>query len=174
MCGSPPQQIQNAAAAQANLANTEAGIASQDQAIAQPFFANEVQNGLPYFNAQSQYSTSDMANQINQAKAGQNANLAGYGSALPSGFADSASRDLSAQGANMFDQNQLNLLQQQQQAKSGAAGALLGQQQGATSTAVGANSSIAQMPLQNNFWTNLIQGLVSGGSYMGGQAIANA
>ena len=67
--------------------------------------------------------------------------------------------------AQSFDANQLQLLQAQQQAKTGAAGALLGQQQGASGTAVGANQSIMQAPLQNNFWSNLVGGIVKGASF---------
>lgn len=161
-CGGPSQSQKDAANAQANLASTEAGIASSNEAIAQPFFANEVQNGLPYFGAESQYSTSNLADQVNQQKAMQKANLSGYGDALPSGFAESANRDLSVGGAKAFDQNQLALLQQQQQAKNAAAGTLLGQQQTAASTAGGANTSVMNAPLQNNFWSNVVQGVIGG------------
>src|ERR1019366_5843427 len=120
MCGGPSSQQKNAADAQGNLSNTEAGIASSNQAIVQPFFANEVQNGMPDFNAESQYSTSNLAKQVNQQKAQQAGRNAGYGTALPSGFAESENRDITSAGASAFDQNQLNLLQQQNQTKQGA------------------------------------------------------
>lgn len=162
MCGGPSQQQTDAAAAQANLSNQQAALSSENNAITQPFFSNEVQNGLPFFNAQSQYSTSNLADQINQAKASQNANFAGYGGALPSGFAQSANRDLSIGGAKAFDQNQLSLLTAQQNEKDNAARTLAGQGANAASTAIGGNQSIMQAPLANNFWSNLVGGIVQG------------
>jgi hypothetical protein len=171
MCGGPPQQIKDAAAAQADLSKTEAGIAKQDQAAAFPVLSDQATKGLPFFQQESQYATSNLARQANQQKAQLAAGRAGYGGALPSGFAASQDRDLAATTAENFDQNQLSLLERQQQAKTAAAGALLGQQQGSSSTAASANNSIAQMPLQNNFWGNLIQGILGGASQVGKQVV---
>jgi hypothetical protein len=167
MCGGPSQQQKDAATAQANLSSTEAGIAKQDQAAAFPVLSDQAKNGLPFFQAESQYATSNLAKQVNQQKAQLAARNAGYGGALPSGFAESENRDLASSAAENFDQNQLGLLQAQQQAKVGAAGALLGQQQGSSSTAATANNTIMQAPLQNNFWSNLVQGIIRGGAQVG-------
>ena len=120
--------------------------------------------GLPYFNQEAQYSTSNLARQINQAKANQRARLSGFGGALPSGFAEASARDLDASGAEAFDQNMLSLLAQQQAAKQAGAAGATGIGESAFGTAAGANQSIMQAPLQNNFWGNLISGIVQGAS----------
>lgn len=164
MCGGPSSQQKDAAASQAQLTQQQAQVQAQDNAVTQPFFTNEVQKGLPYFNAESQYSTSNLAKQVNQAKAGLAANRAGYGGALPSGFAASQDTDLAAKGAEAFDANQLNMLDRNQQEKDNAARALAGQQGLALTSAFGGNNSIMQAPLSNNFWGNLIQGVIQGGS----------
>lgn len=112
---------------------------------------------MPYFNQESQYGTSSIAKDINQQQAMMKNRLAGEGEALPSGFAESASRDLAEGGAQAFDQNQLGLMQQNEQAKmAGAAG--LNPMASATAAQSG-NNSIMQAPLQNNFWSNLIGGM---------------
>lgn len=167
MCGGPSSTQKAAQSAQAQLAQEEAQLFSTESAATLPFYQNILQNGIPGFNAQEQYSTSDLAQQINQAKTAAATKLAGYGSALPSGFASTEQADIGAAGAQEFDQNQLNLLQQQFNAKMAAANAM--NPQSAASGAIGANQSVISAPT-NNFWSNLIGGLISGA----GQAFQGA
>jgi hypothetical protein len=138
-----------------------AGQYASGAATTTPFYTNLVNNGLPYFNAQSQYSTSDIAQQFGQAQANQARQLQGAGSTLPSGFATQAQSDLKAQGAQAFDQSQLGLLQSQTAAQMAGAQGLnpLGSAQAAT----GAGSSVlGASSLNNNFWSNLFGGLIGG------------
>jgi hypothetical protein len=162
VCGGPSSQQKQAASSQAQLSAEELATLNQTLPTATSFYANEVAQGLPYFAQESQYSTSNLAKQINQARAAQKAKLAGYGGALPSGFASASDRDMALGGAEAFDQNFLNLLNQQQAAKQAGAGGLTGIASTAGGTAAGANQSIMQAPLQNNFWSNLVSGLVQG------------
>lgn len=168
-CGGPTSQQTTAANSTAGVTKGESNLFNQDVAATQPFWTNILQNGIPGFAAQQQYSTSDIGNQIDQAKAGMNTKLAGFGSALPSGFATQEDADLDLGGAQMFDQNQLNLLQQQFAAKQNAAQAL--NPQNPAQAVIGGNQSIMQAPLQNNFWQNLIGGVIQGGSMAGSAAI---
>lgn len=119
-----------------------------------------VKNGLPYFGAESQYKTSDVANQLKQQDAMLNNRLAGYGSALPSGFAESEKAGMAESAGQAFDQTQLQLLNAQQQAKLTGAQGL--NPLGAATAAQSGNNSIMQAPLQNNFWSNLVGGMVGG------------
>jgi hypothetical protein len=171
MCGGPTQSQKNAAASQAQISAENQALGDQALSGALPFYQQEAQQGLPYFAQQANYSTSALAQQINQAKANENAKMAGYGGALPSGFAQANDRDLDIAGANAQDQNMLQLLAAQQAAKQAGAAGEVGIGQGAMGTAAGANQSIMQAPLQNNFWSNLIAGLVQGGSQMGSAAL---
>jgi hypothetical protein len=170
MCGGPSQAQQQQQQAQLTATNQNAALSKQlgdiftsGEQATQPFYTSLLNQGLPYFNAQSQYSTSALAPQINQAQAAQKSKEAGYGGALPSGFADAASRDISTQGAEMFDQNQLSLLQQQEQAKMAGAAGLNPLAAGQTASQTNAGIS-AQQPLpnlNNNFWTNTIGGALT-------------
>jgi hypothetical protein len=160
MCGGPTQQQKAAAASTAQLTGDEVTQFEQGSAATNPFYEGVIANGIPGLGAQQQYSTSDLAGNINAAKANLAGKEAGYGSALPSGFAQQEQADVGIGGAQAFDQNQLSLLAQNFAAKMGAAQALNPQQ--AASTAVGGNQSILQAPLQNNFWGNLVGGLVQG------------
>lgn len=162
MCGGPPKEVKDAANSQRDLTDTAAANYKAGTAITTPFYSKQVQEGLPYFNAESQYATSNLAHQANIAKTQMKAKRAGYGNALPSGFAEGADRAFDADVAHAFDRNQSDLLQQQQAAKERAAAGLNPNAQ--ASLAMGGNSSISQMPLQNNFWGNLVGGIVQGGS----------
>jgi hypothetical protein len=182
-CCGGPSDAQNQATATQGALNTE--LANQYKTSAatvdpyatslvtggNPVFAQEEAQGLPNFAAESAYGTSGVAKNINQAKATQANKFAGYGTALPSGFAASAARDLDTSGAEAFDQNQQALIAAQEQAK--LQGAQL--QQGAQTTGAqllnplavaGAttqgNATIPSLAPANSFWGNLVSGLVQG------------
>lgn len=168
MCGGPSSQQKAAANAQANLDTNMSNLMTQWENETTPFYENVLQKGLPYFNQESQYSTADIAKQINQAKANLAGRNAGFGAALPSGFTEAENADVDEAGAQMFDQNMLNLLNENFQAKSNAASAM--NPLGPASVASSGNASIMNAPLQNNFWSNLLGGLISGA----GQAFQGA
>jgi hypothetical protein len=161
-CGGPTAQQQSAATSTSDIDSTLANMFQTDATQTQPFYTNLLQQGLPYFNQQSQYSSSDLAQQEGQQQAALKSRLTGQGSTLPSGFASQEETDLQGQTAEAFDQNQLNLLQQQQQAKMAGAAGL--NPLASASTAISGNQSIMQAPLQNSFWSNLIGGILGSGA----------
>lgn len=199
MCGGPSQQQTQAADQQLALEQQMAGIYApaataeskltgdlsgafeKGQSLTEPFYSNLLENGLPYFGAESDYSSSGIGKQFNAAKARLDSSLAGSGSNLPSGYKDQLESDLSTNFGEAFDQNMQQLLQQQTAAKmageqglsplgfaSTAAGANSGLLN-AGPTAVGANQSVMNAPLQNNFWSNLLGGVLgAGGTAVGG------
>lgn len=167
MCGGPSSQQKQAASSQAALSQEELQALQQTLPGATSFYSQEAKAGLPYFAAQSQYATSNLAQQIAQQKANLARQNAGFGGALPSGFAAQENRDLDLGGAQAFDQNMLNLLAQQEAAKRSGAAGLAAIASGSGSTAAGANQSIMNAPLQNNFWSNLISGVIQGGAQAG-------
>ena len=163
MCGGPSQQQKDAASSQADLDKQLTGQFKAGSAVTQPFYTNMVKEGLPFFNPESQFATSSLGRDVNQQRVMMKNRLAGEGAALPSGFAESAERDLAEGGAQAFDQNQLALLQAQQNAKLMGAQGLNPMQ--AAGMAQGGNQSIFGSPnLRNDFWSNVVGGLVSGAS----------
>ena len=149
MCGGPTDQQKQAATAATNLTNQEAAQYAAGTAVTTPFYSNLVNN--PQQNPQ-------LAQQYGQQKAQLASRNAGYGGALPSGFAEQQNTDLNESEA----QAQANSMFGRQVA--GAQG--LNPQQAAGTALQGANS-VMQAPLQNNFWSNLLGGLISGGSQLG-------
>lgn len=170
-CGGPSAQQTAAASSQGALDTALSNAYTSGSAVTTPFYTNLVENGLPYFGAQSAYSTSALANQADQQKAMLASQDAGYGGALPSGFASAQQTALAAQTAQNFDQNQLSLLQQQEQAQMAGAAGL--NPLASASAASSGNNSIMQAPLQNNFWGNLVGGLVSGAGQAGSAFLGN-
>lgn len=164
-CGGPSQQQKTAAASQQQLSDAELAQYNLYSSQVDPFYEQTLSQGLPYFNQESQYGTSDIGQQITQAKANEAGKLGGFGSALPSGFAEQENADIGIGGAQAFDQNMMSLLSQNFAAKMAAAQGM--NPQAPAATAAGANTSIMQAPLQNNFWGNLISGIVQGSAQAG-------
>jgi hypothetical protein len=144
MCGGPSPEQKAAAASQSALDQQLAQQFKTGSAVTNPFFSNLVTN--PGQNPQ-------LAQQYAQQKAGLAARDAGFGSALPSGFEAQQELDL---GEN-YAQAQDNSMFQRQ--LTGAQGL---NPLGAASAAQSGNTSIMQAPLQNNFWSNVVGGLISG------------
>ena len=173
MGGGPSQEQKNAAQAQANLSNQTAQTAadqtafmkSQEQKI-DPFATSRLNNGLPYFDALTDYTKGTTA----QAFApGRGAILRKFGtmSGLPSGMKEQTLADYDANEARAFDSNMVNNLNTNEAAKQGAAALLTGQEQisnpvGYTSAAMQGNQSIMQAPLQTPGIGGLIGGLAQG------------
>jgi hypothetical protein len=148
-CGGPTSQQNTAADQTQALSSAELQQFQTGSAVTNPFYTNMVTN--PQQNPA-------LAQQYGQQKAQLAGQNAGYGAALPSGFAAQENTDLGeaqakAQAGNM-----------QAEQMAGAQGL---NPQAAAGTAVGANQSVMQAPLGNSFWSNLIGGLIQGGSQMG-------
>ncbi len=169
MCGGPSKEQKAAAASQADLDKQLADQFKTGSAVTNPFYTNLINKGDPNFNAESQYATSSIAKDVNQQQAMMKNRLAGEGSALPSGFAESAMRDMQESGAQSFDQGQLALMQQQEQMKLAGAAGLNPLAKGMA--AQGGNQSIMQAPLKNDFWSNVILTMM-GNANKAGQAAA--
>lgn len=166
MCGGPPKEMKAAAASQAKVNNQLSDTFSTNQAATNPYYKNLLENGLPYFNQEKEYGSSQIAQQGKLVKAAQERRLAGFGSTLPSGFAESARRGTDTGMARAFDAHMMELLQRQEEAKMAGAQGLnpLGYASGAT----GGNNSILQASsLKNNFWSNLVGGVVGGAASIG-------
>lgn len=173
MGGGPSAQQKQAASAQANLSNQLGGIAgqqqnffNQQQQAVQPFYQNEMQNGLPYMNQMTDAASGLTARSFAPARAQLYQQL-GSQQGLPSGYKDQALTDLNTQQAQAFDQQLLGGLQQNYQAKQQGAQGLLGQAQmsnplGYYGGAMGANQSIMQAPLQQPGLGGLLGGVAGG------------
>lgn len=126
-----------------------------------PFLSNLVQNGLPFMPQLQDYSSGTTAQSFAPAQASLNRSLAGEGSTLPSGFAEQAHNNLNAQEGQAFDQNQVQNLMLNQQAKTQAASMLNPAQY--FSGASGSNSSILSAPpVQSGGIGNWLGGALSG------------
>jgi len=171
--GGPSQAQNNAANAQANLANEE-GKAAEDQlnfvkgqeAKIDPFATSRLNNGLPFFNALTDYTGGLTGQSFAPAKAALARRFSTM-SALPSGMKEQSTNDLNAQEARSFDGNLANNLFANEQAKNNAAALLTGQEQIASpasyfSGAMQGNSSIMNAPLASPGLGGLFGGIASG------------
>ena len=173
MGGGPSQEQKNAAQAQANLSNQTAQTAadqtafmkSQEQKI-DPFATTRLNNGLPFYGDLTDYGKGTIASSFAPGRAAilQRFNTM---SGLPSGMKEQTLADYDANEARAFDQNQVNNMLMNEQAKQGAAALLTGQEQisnpvGYTSAAMQGNQSIMQAPLQTPGVGGLIGGLAQG------------
>jgi|SRR6185437_11407168 len=174
MGGGPSAAQSNAANAQANLSNQLGQAFGQQQQFMQaqqnkvnPFYTQMMNQGLPY-NAALQDSTSGTnAQAFAPARAQLEQQIDQMGNAAPSGFAQQARQNLSAQQARGFDQTQMQNLGANLQARQQGASGLLGQAQIANPTAysgqaVGANQSIMGAPLASPGLGGLFGGLSGG------------
>jgi hypothetical protein len=150
------------------LANQSAGKFNALYGQTQPFYANEMANGLPFYNDLADYNSGDTARAYAPAYGDLNRRLSSMGS-LPSGFATAARSDLSGQRANAFDSQ----LKQAQFANFGAkqqgAQGLAGLMQTVNPAAFYGGSTAAagqgMQPLQpqQNPWQGVLGGAVGGG-----------
>lgn len=142
MCGGPSAEQKQAAALQGQLDQTLANQFQYGSGVTNPFFSSLVTNPG---------QDPALAQQYGMQKAGLRSKAAGYGGALPSGFEASQERDLGESYAQAQDNSML------QRRLTGAQGL---NPLGAASAATTGNNAIFQAPLQNNFWSNLVGGLI--------------
>lgn len=126
-----------------------------------PFWMNQLQQGLPFFNALTDYNKGTTAQAFAPAQAGLNRSLAGLGETLPSGMAEQAHTNLNAQEGQAFDQNMVNNLMENQQAKERAAGNL-NPFQPAQVASGSAQSVLGAPPVNPGGFGNFLGGAVSG------------
>lgn len=173
MGGGPSTEQKQAAAASANLANTQAGIGSEavkfqreQQDKVNPFYTSRMQNGLPYANALTDAQGGLTAQAYAPARAALMRSM-GYQQGLPSGFREQAISDFNENQAQAFDQNLVAAIGANEQAKQAGASGLLGQAQLANPQSFfqGAGQgygSIMNAPLQRPGMAGVLGGLAGG------------
>lgn len=175
LCGGGPSAQQEAAAA-ATASNDQAltGIAqqyNQRQTDAyneiKPYATSRLQNGLPFYGGLTDYANGVASKAYAPVRAATLRSLSSFGSALPSGFATAALRDVDLGKAQNYDSNLVNNEVMNEQAKAQAAGLLTGEQQinnpvTAYGTSNQGSQSIMQAPLQSPGLGGLIGGLAGG------------
>jgi len=173
MGGGPSQAQNNAAQAQAGLANQEGAAANSalkfmqtQQNKVNPFYTSRMTNGLPYMNQLTDSLSGTNARAFAPARQ-QLMQQLGTQQGLPSGYRTQALMDFNDQQAQGFDQQLMGALGANEQAKQAGASGLLGQAQianpqGFFSGAMQGNSSIMQAPLQSPGLGGLLGGVAGG------------
>lgn len=174
MGGGPSSAQNNAANSQAAL-NTELGkdfgqefqFQQAQQNKANPFYTSLMNQGLPYFNALTDATSGTTAQAFQPAKAQLEQQLGQQANALPSGYANQARTDLSAQQARAQDSSLQSALGQNFGARQAGAAGLLGQAQIANpqsyaSIATQGNQAIMNAPLASPGLGGLLGGLAGG------------
>lgn len=136
LCGGGPSASQKRAAAQTERSAAEQlaqarqmNAREQEQYDAiKPFAFSRLQGGLPFFGALTDYSSGTNARAFAPARTALLQRLGSFQS-LPSGFREQALTDFDSARARGFDENLLQALFANEQAKSEAARLLTGQQQ---------------------------------------------
>lgn len=160
------QQLSNAKQEGA-LADESAGKFNALYGQTQPFYTQEMQNGLPFYNNLTDFASGTTAQAYAPAKAAYLRQESTMG-ALPSGSKAAGMNDINESQAKTFDSNLVNNMFAQQQAKQAGASGLSGLMQtvnpaafygGSTSAAGGATQ-----PLQaaQNPWMGVLSGAVQG------------
>jgi hypothetical protein len=130
-----------------------------------PFWLNQLKNGLPFMSQLTDYTGGTLAKSFAPVRAQVNRNLSGFGDTLPSGFKEQTNTNLGAEEGQAFDQNMVQALMANQQAKERAAGAL--NPLAAASTASGTAGSVLSAPAVNgggigNFLGGAVSSLLQG------------
>ena len=175
LCGGGPSQQQidaaNATAANDTAQTQIAQQYNQRQTDAYnkilPYATSRLSNGLPFYGNLTDYSGGNAATAYNPVRAATLRSLAGFGSALPSGYKNAALTDVNLGEAQNFDSGLESDEMANEQAKANAAGLLVGQQQinnpiTAYGSANQGNNSIMQAPLRSPSLGGLIGGLGGG------------
>lgn len=161
------------AQAQAQQQQQLSQMMQQYQQLSQPFWTNQLQNGMQGFNALTDYTKGTTAQAFAPAWGQLSRNLATEGSMVPSGMADQERTNLAASEGGAFDQNMANLIMQNNAAKQQAASALNPMAPASASTQ--SSQSVLQAPSVNpggfgNWLGGAVSGLLGGGASIGGTA----
>jgi hypothetical protein len=165
MCGGPSNNQKQAQQQQENLSNTMSGIFKQNQAVVNPFATNLVNNGLPFMGALEDQTGGTLAQSYKPAYAQLARNTAAMGP-LPSGFATQAKTDLMGNQAQAFDQQQIQNLLLNQQAKQ--QGAQMLNPLGFGTSAQQGYSSVMNAPVQPNPLGSILGGALGGAAMIPG------
>jgi len=126
-----------------------------------PFWTSRLQNGLPYFNQLTDYTSGTLAKSFAPVRAGLNRQLSGFGETLPSGMKEQLNTNLDAQEGEAFDQNQVQALSANENTKEAAAASLNPFQPAQLATGAG-GSVLSAPPVQSGGVGNFLGGAVSG------------
>lgn len=174
-CGGGPSSTQQAAQQQTlqnatnegNLANQSAQTFNKLGSSVSPFYANEMTNGLPFYNNLTDFSSGTTAQAFNPAKASFLRSEATQG-ALPSGSKAAGMNDINEAEGKTFDSNLVGNMFAQQQAKQQGAAGTAGLMQAYNpaafyggSTSAGSSASQPLQP-QYNPWMGVLGGAVQG------------
>lgn len=152
---------QQEASQQVQMQQQMSDMMKQFSSQTNPFWMNQLQNGLPFFNAMTDYNKGTTAQAFQPAQAGLNRSLAGLGDTLPSGMAEQAHTNLNAQEGQAFDQNMVSAMMANQQAKEQAAGNLNPFQPAGVANQ-SAGSVLTAPPVNPGGFGNFLGGAVSG------------
>lgn len=171
--GGPSASQRNAADSQSRLADEQAAIARENQKQQQaqfakidPFATERLKNGLPFFNALTDFNSAENAQGYAPMRADILRSTNSMGD-LPSGYRDAQLNRLEAMRARDFDSGLKNALFANEQSKQDAARMLTGQAQllnplGYFSGASQGYNSIMQAPLAKPGIGGLLGGLAGG------------
>lgn len=173
--GGGPSSTQQAAAGQqlsnaqqeGTLANQSAGKFNSLYGQTQPFYSNEMTNGLPFYNALTDFTGGTTAQAYAPAKAAFLRQSSTMG-ALPSGSKAAGMNDINDQEAHAFDSGLTSNMMANFQAKQSGAAGLSGLMQTVNPAAFYGGSSAAagsaMQPLQPayNPWMGVLGGAATG------------
>ncbi len=86
-----------------------------------PFWTSRLQGGLPFFNQLTDYGNGILAHAYLPARAQMERQMAGFGDTLPSGFKQGMEMNFDENEGQAFDEQQLNAMMMNEQAKQEAA-----------------------------------------------------
>src|SRR5258708_6441408 len=163
MCGGDAlaDQKKKEAQSQADLNDQLTKQFQEFSSVSNPFWENRLKSGLPFMNQLTDYNNGTLARSFAPARAAMNRNLAGFGDTLPSGFKAGMQTQFDEGEGQAFDQNMVNSLMMNDQAKTQAAGAL--NPLAPASVGSGAASSVLSAPpVQSGGFGNFVGGLANG------------
>ena len=152
---------------QAALAKTNTERSNAIYGSVNPFYTNEMNNGLPFFNQLTDYNTGTISRAYAPQEGALNRSLTRFGS-LPSGFATAARSDLAARKAATFDDALKQALYANFQAKQQGAQGLTGLAQIYNPLQAYSGSSASATPVMQplqaapNPWMGVLGGAVQG------------
>lgn len=175
MSGGPSKETKNAASAQTALAKQSAdtskemlGMYKDSMNKITPFATDRLNNGTPYFNALTDFSSAQNAKAWAPGVGDVNRRFANFGDS-PSGMREQALGDLEANRARSFDANLTNNLATNEATKNNAAALLTNQQQlanplGWNNNAMQGYGSVATNPQLKSGGIGGLLGGIAGGA----------
>lgn len=175
MCGGGPSSEQKAAAAaQANLASSQAatgkemlGFFKDQYGKINNYATDRLNNGLPFLPALTDFNKGVSARNAVGARASMLRSLGPVDKTAPSGFKAQLLSDMENARRRDFDSTMASSLFANEQAKQNAAATLTGQQTAAnplgwSGQASQTNNSIMNAPLQSPGWGGVLGGAITG------------